>query len=82
MPPPKFNQLVEGIDYYREGGKIVFTATYHLKRGYCCHSRCRHCPYGLAPSPDTYSFKIDPLPQSVPLMIPGARLPKLPGKKE
>jgi hypothetical protein len=24
---------------------MVFTATYHLKRGYCCNSDCRHCPY-------------------------------------
>jgi hypothetical protein len=23
----------------------VFTAAYHLKRGYCCNSDCRHCPY-------------------------------------
>jgi hypothetical protein len=38
--------LVEGLDYYLEGGKLVFTAAYHLKRGYCCNSRCRHCPYG------------------------------------
>jgi hypothetical protein len=38
--------LVEGVDYYMEGGKVVFTSTYHLKRGYCCNSKCRHCPYG------------------------------------
>jgi len=44
---PKFNQLVEGIDFYKEGEKVVFTSVYHLKRGYCCHSKCRHCPYGL-----------------------------------
>jgi hypothetical protein len=44
---PKFNQLVEGIDFYKEGDKVVFTSVYHLKRGYCCHSKCRHCPYGL-----------------------------------
>jgi hypothetical protein len=24
---------------------MVFTAAYHLKRGYCCNSDCRHCPY-------------------------------------
>jgi len=36
---------VEGEDYYREGGLIVFTALYHLKRGTCCDSGCRHCPY-------------------------------------
>jgi len=44
---PKLNQWVEGVDFYKEGGKVVFTSVYHLKRGYCCHSKCRHCPYGL-----------------------------------
>jgi len=33
-------------DYYIEDGLLVFTAAYHLKRGYCCGSGCRHCPYG------------------------------------
>ena len=37
--------LVEGEDYYREGAAIVFTAAYHLRRGTCCGSGCRHCPY-------------------------------------
>ncbi len=46
-PLPKFNKLVENVDYYKEGDKVVFTSVYHLKRGYCCHSKCRHCPYGL-----------------------------------
>jgi hypothetical protein len=32
-------------DYYFEGENLVFTAVYHLKRGYCCGSGCRHCPY-------------------------------------
>ncbi|WP_188555603.1 DUF5522 domain-containing protein [Edaphobacter dinghuensis] len=32
-------------DFYYEGPYLVFTATYHLKRGYCCNSNCRHCPY-------------------------------------
>jgi hypothetical protein len=32
-------------DYYFEGPYLVFTAAYHLKRGYCCNSGCRHCPY-------------------------------------
>lgn len=26
---------------------MVFTAAYHLKRGYCCKSGCLHCPYGF-----------------------------------
>jgi hypothetical protein len=32
-------------DFYYEGPYMVFTAAYHLKRGYCCNSDCRHCPY-------------------------------------
>jgi hypothetical protein len=41
-PAPK----LEPEDYYFEGPYMVFTAAYHLKRGYCCNSGCRHCPYG------------------------------------
>lgn len=43
-PPPR-NALTEGIDYYVENGFWVFTAKYHLDRGSCCGSGCRHCPY-------------------------------------
>ena len=32
-------------DFYMDGPYLVFTAAYHLKRGYCCNSGCRHCPY-------------------------------------
>ncbi len=39
------DEIVEGEDFYREGGFIVFTRQYHLKRGQCCGSGCRHCPY-------------------------------------
>jgi hypothetical protein len=52
---PWFNQsvpqqpLIEGVDYYREGPYYVFTEHYLLKRGYCCESGCRHCPYGFGP---------------------------------
>jgi len=42
---------VEGEDFYREGAYIVFTARYHLRRGHCCESGCRHCPYGGAAGP-------------------------------
>ncbi|MFM7135674.1 MAG: DUF5522 domain-containing protein [Planctomycetota bacterium] len=31
--------------YLEPGGVVVFTAAYHLKRGSCCGSGCRHCPY-------------------------------------
>src|SRR2546423_1895929 len=37
--------LVEGVDYTVEEGRWVFTRAYHLKRGFCCRSGCRHCPY-------------------------------------
>jgi hypothetical protein len=45
LPPSK--QLIQGIDYYTENLNFVFTAWYHLRRGYCCKSGCRHCPYGF-----------------------------------
>ena len=41
-------ELVEGEDfYYTPEGYKCFTEKYHLKRGYCCKSGCRHCPYGF-----------------------------------
>src|SRR5215813_1506853 len=33
--------------FYMENGFVVFTREFHLKRGYCCKSGCRHCPYGF-----------------------------------
>lgn len=26
-------------------GRIAFSEAYHLKRGYCCGSGCRYCPF-------------------------------------
>ncbi|MCX6126850.1 MAG: DUF5522 domain-containing protein [Proteobacteria bacterium] len=26
-------------------GYLVFRESYHLKRGFCCRSVCRHCPW-------------------------------------
>lgn len=44
--------LVEGIDfYYSTRGLMIFTEQYHLKRGYCCKSGCRHCPYNPKDEP-------------------------------
>jgi len=45
-PPPKPEELAPE-DFYFEGPYLVFTAAYHLKRGFCCNSGCRHCPYKL-----------------------------------
>jgi Family of unknown function (DUF5522) len=41
------DELVLGEDYYVENGCWVFTAKFLLKRGFCCRSGCRHCPYGF-----------------------------------
>ncbi|HZU09923.1 MAG TPA: DUF5522 domain-containing protein [Pseudacidobacterium sp.] len=46
--PPQPDQpqpLIEGVDYYMDGPYLVFTEAYHLKRGHCCGSGCRHCPW-------------------------------------
>jgi iron complex transport system substrate-binding protein len=37
--------LLEGKDYQLENGAMVFTAGYLRRRGYCCDSGCRNCPY-------------------------------------
>ncbi|HAA13762.1 MAG TPA: hypothetical protein DCE41_19550 [Cytophagales bacterium] len=39
----------EGVDYHvDERGRWVFTAYYHLRKGYCCQNGCKHCPYGYS----------------------------------
>jgi len=43
-PPPQPTELAPE-DFYWDGPYLVFTAAYHLKRGFCCHNDCRHCPY-------------------------------------
>lgn len=37
--------LIENEDFYFENNLMVFTRRFHLKRGQCCGSGCRHCPY-------------------------------------
>lgn len=32
-------------EFYWEEGKMVMTEMYHKRRGSCCNSNCRHCPY-------------------------------------
>jgi len=39
-------ELTQEDIYFNEQGYRVFTEKYHLKRGYCCKSGCRHCPFG------------------------------------
>ena len=40
--------------YTTEEGFIVFTEHHHLKRGHCCESGCKHCPYGFDKATGTY----------------------------
>jgi hypothetical protein len=37
--------FIEKIHYYLENGRVVFTALFHIERGECCGTGCRHCPY-------------------------------------
>ena len=41
-----FTDKFDKEDYYLSNeGYIIFTEKYHLKRGYCCQSGCKHCPF-------------------------------------
>ncbi|HLX65555.1 MAG TPA: DUF5522 domain-containing protein [Puia sp.] len=56
-------ELIEGIDfYYNNDGLIVLTEKYHLDRGYCCGSGCRHCPfdYDRVPEPRRSELRAQP----------------------
>ena len=44
---PKTSEQIEHVHYYIENGFYVFTEHYHILRGSCCKSGCRHCPYGF-----------------------------------
>ena len=49
------NTIKENEDYYyNEQGYKVFTENFHLKRGYCCKSGCKHCPYGYDKKTDRF----------------------------
>ena len=63
-------RATEGVDYYVENGRWVFTGDFLKRRGYCCESGCRHCPYGFrkktggTPVPPTRQSKVDDPPGS------------------
>jgi hypothetical protein len=47
-----FTDKFDPEDYYfSPEGFIVFTEKYHLKRGYCCQSGCKHCPWKYKSEP-------------------------------
>ncbi|WP_246073669.1 DUF5522 domain-containing protein [Dinghuibacter silviterrae] len=47
---------------------MVFTETYHLKRGFCCGSGCKHCPFGYenVPEPRRTELRQAKPPRDVP----------------
>lgn len=45
------------IDYFVEDGKVVLTRDFLLRRGRCCGSGCRNCPYKDEPE-ETVELKI------------------------
>jgi biotin synthase-like enzyme len=48
----------EELDYYfNSQGLMVFTAAYHLKRGYCCKNGCKHCPWSYGKNKGLKSSK-------------------------
>ena len=51
------NKFDEEDYYYSKDGYIIFTEQYHLKRGHCCKSGCKHCPYGYDKKTDTIKNK-------------------------
>jgi hypothetical protein len=53
----KSKKLIENKHYYLEGERVVFTALFHIERGYCCGSGCRHCPYDPKHTKDTINIK-------------------------
>ena len=39
------HDFIKDIHYYMDGDRVVFTELWHIQRGECCGSGCRHCPY-------------------------------------
>ncbi len=53
-------------DFYFEGDAIVFTMAYHVKRGECCGSNCRHCPFDHRNVPGVAEDQRPGVPLDVP----------------
>ena len=64
MVPHARQPTTEPPDFYMENGLVVYTAAYHLKRGSCCGSGCRHCPYEPRHSRGETRVSLPKLPES------------------
>jgi hypothetical protein len=45
--PTRKGEFIEGVHFYVDRDRWVFTEAYHIARGYCCGNQCRHCPYRI-----------------------------------
>lgn len=45
IPQETAGELVAGRDFTMENGMMVLTPEFLLRRGQCCGSGCRNCPY-------------------------------------
>ena len=53
----KMKKFEEGDYYLSPEGFRIFTEQYLKRRGYCCKSGCKHCPYGYDKKTDKIKNK-------------------------
>ena len=58
-PPPVTPDAPHEPDFTVEEGFVVFSAAFHRRRGHCCGSGCRHCPF--APRHEKGSTSLAPV---------------------
>ena len=49
--------FIQNVHYYLEAERVVFTEQFHLERGHCCGTGCRHCPYDPKHKKGTINIK-------------------------
>ncbi len=53
------NELRETEDYtILPDGRLVFTASYLLRRGFCCGNGCMNCPYDHINVPEPFRTEL------------------------
>ena len=53
------NDFIEGEDFeVTDDGRVVMTKSYLLKRGHCCSSGCKNCPFGFRQSDPTIPHEL------------------------
>jgi len=64
------DEPIEGVDYVVEDGRWVMSASMLARRGTCCGSRCRNCPYVPAHTGDPDAKIAWPLTAPVISLVP------------